>query len=127
MISGFFITSLASSCTSHDCRAMKLIRTLFWNAKFEMESSIVQLYFRHRPSLRNVPYLSSYESVPVLHQLYPFTFIFSVVQLIFPFTAIALTFEPLLFSLIIILVSHSIPRKLAIRSTSDWLDFPICL
>lgn len=48
---------------------MKLIQTLFWNAKFEMESSIVQFYFRHRPSLRNVLYLLSYESVPVLHQL----------------------------------------------------------
>ena len=119
MTSGFFIKSLASSCTSHNCRAMKLIQMLFWNAKFEIESSIVQLYFRHRPSLRNVLHLLSYESVPVLQQLYPFMFICSVVQLTFPFTAIALTFEPLLFSLIIILVSHSIPRKLAIRPAFD--------
>jgi len=127
MKSGFFITSLASSFTSHGCRAMKLIQTLFWNAKFEMENNIFQLYFRHRPSLCKVPYFLSYESVPVLHHLYPCTFICSVVKLIFPFTATALPYELLLFSLIIILVSHSIPRKPAISSVSDLLDFPICL
>jgi len=106
---------------------MKLIQTPFRNAKFEMESSIVQLYFPHRPSLRNVMYLLSYDFVPVLHQLYPFTFICSVVQLIVPFTVIALPFEPLLFPPIIILVSPSIPLKPAMMSVTKWLDFPICL
>jgi hypothetical protein len=70
---------------------MKLIPTLFWNAKVEMESSIVQLSFRHRPSLRNVLHLLSYESVPALHQLYPFTFICLVILLlILHITVIAL-------------------------------------